>query len=209
MVTRGLLVRLAGRPEKEDTVEAFLRGSLPLVYEEPATTVWFAIKFGHHEYGIFDAFPDELGLNTHLEGAVGTALKKRSAELFVRPPQIERVHLLAAKRPVTPPTLSATKGLLLRLKPKADHTERLEEFLRQAQRLADEEPKTLEWFALRFEDGTYGVFDVFPNQSGRLAHLAGQVARELTKHAVSLLGGTPQMDMFDVLAEKIDAHVPA
>jgi hypothetical protein len=63
-----------------------------------------------------------------------------------------------------------------------------------------EEPGTVAWFALQMESGAYGIFDVFPDNGARFAHLTGRVPRELTKHALSLLGGMPDMDMLQVLA---------
>src|SRR5580692_3922397 len=42
-VTVALLVKLEAKPGKEKEVEAFLRGALPLVQEEPETLAWFAI----------------------------------------------------------------------------------------------------------------------------------------------------------------------
>ena len=38
MVTVGLLLRLEAKPGKETDVENFLKGALPIVQEEPATT---------------------------------------------------------------------------------------------------------------------------------------------------------------------------
>jgi hypothetical protein len=41
---------------------------------------------------------------------------------------------------------------------------------------------------------------VFPDNGARFSHLTGQVPRELTRHALSLLGGLPDMDLLQVLA---------
>ena len=68
-----------------------------------------------------------------------------------------------------------------------------------------DEPKTTAWFAIRTEDGEYGIFDVFPDNGGRFAHLAGHVPRELAKHALTLLGSMPEMEMLSVEAEKLAA----
>ena len=46
MVKVALLVRLEAKPGKEADVEKFLRGGLPLVQAEPATTAWFGIRLG-------------------------------------------------------------------------------------------------------------------------------------------------------------------
>ena len=97
MVTVALLVRLEARPGRESDVEEFLRGGLPLVEAEPATTAWFGIRLGPSSFGIFDAFPDEAGRNAHLTGRVAAALGEKASELFAKPPTIERVDVLAAK----------------------------------------------------------------------------------------------------------------
>jgi quinol monooxygenase YgiN len=99
MVKVGLMVRLEAKPGKESEVEAFLRGGLALVQAEPATTTWYAIKFGQSTFGIFDTFPDEAGRQAHLSGKVAAALMAKAPELLAKPPQIERVDILTAKLP--------------------------------------------------------------------------------------------------------------
>ena len=99
MLTVALLVRLEAKPGKEAEVEDFLRGALPIVQEEPATTVWFAIRLGPSTFGIFDAFPNESGRQAHISGRVAAALTAKASELFAKPPVIEKVDVLAAKLP--------------------------------------------------------------------------------------------------------------
>ena len=43
-VTTGILATLKAKPGKEAEVEEFLKSALPLANQEPATTVWFALK---------------------------------------------------------------------------------------------------------------------------------------------------------------------
>jgi hypothetical protein len=69
--------------------------------------------------------------------------------------------------------------------------------------LHDAEPGTIAWFALSFGNGEYGIFDVFPDNGARFAHLTGQVPRELAKHATTLLGSLPDLDLLEVLATKL------
>lgn len=83
----------------EDTVRDFLRAALPLVQEEAATTVWFALQFGPSSFGIFDAFPDDDGRRAHLAGRVAAALAARAGELLAAPPVIEQMDTVAAKLP--------------------------------------------------------------------------------------------------------------
>ena len=80
-------------------MEAFLRGGLAVVMEEPATIAWFAIRLGPSTFGIFDAFQDEAGRQAHLAGRVATALKAKAADLFTVPPVIENVDVLTSKLP--------------------------------------------------------------------------------------------------------------
>jgi quinol monooxygenase YgiN len=99
MVKVALFVRLEAKQGKEDEVESFLRGGLPLVQEEPATTAWFGIRLGPSTFGIFDAFPDEAGRQAHLTGKVAAALMAKAGELLSEPPSIEKADVLAAKLP--------------------------------------------------------------------------------------------------------------
>jgi quinol monooxygenase YgiN len=63
--------------------------------------VWFAIRMGPSTFGIFDAFPDQAGRQTHLSGRVAAALKEKSSELFAKPPVIENLDILASKLDVS------------------------------------------------------------------------------------------------------------
>lgn len=93
----GLLVRLEAKPGKEADVQKFLEGGLPIVQGEPATTQWFALRFGPSSFGIFDTFPDDPGRQAHLKGQVAAALMAQAPELFSTAPAIEQVDVLAAK----------------------------------------------------------------------------------------------------------------
>ena len=68
-----------------------------LAQQEPGTPVWFALKFGKAEFGIFDAFPDDTARSAHLSGPIAAALMKNADVLLAQPPKIERVDLLASK----------------------------------------------------------------------------------------------------------------
>jgi len=99
MVKVALLVRLEAKPGKEAAVEKFLAGALPLANQEATTPVWFAIRLGPSTFGIFDAFADDAGRQTHLSGPIASALMANAAELLARAPQIEQVDVLAVKLP--------------------------------------------------------------------------------------------------------------
>lgn len=99
MVKVALLVRLEAKPGKEAAVEKFLAGALPLANQEATTPVWFALRMGPSTFGIFDAFADDAGRQTHLSGPIASALMANAAELLARAPQIEQVEVLAVKLP--------------------------------------------------------------------------------------------------------------
>jgi quinol monooxygenase YgiN len=99
MITKALYVRLEAKPGKEAEVEAFLKGGLPIVLEEPGTIAWFGIRIGPTMFGIFDAFPDEAGRQAHLAGRVAAALFAKVPELLTGQPVIEKIDVLASKLP--------------------------------------------------------------------------------------------------------------
>ena len=99
MVTVGLLVRLEAKPGKEAEVEEFLRSAQPIVEGEPATTAWFAVRFGPASFGIFDVFPDDAGRQAHIGGKVAEALFAKAPDLFAQRPSIEQIDILAEKLP--------------------------------------------------------------------------------------------------------------
>ena len=194
---RGLFATLDAAPGKEDELEQVLVAARSIVEAEPKTTSWFALRMGRGEYGIFDAFPDDDGRDAHLAGGVVAALRDQ-ADLLDGEPQIEKVDVLADK--VTSGVV--TKGLLLRLPIKESHSDDAADFLRNGQSVVEQEPDTTHWFAIRFESGDYGVFDVFPNPKGRRAHLTGKIPQQLALHGLPWLDGLPNMSFADVLADK-------
>ena len=94
-------------------------------------------------------------------------------------------------------------GLFVRLVAKPGKEAELAEFLRSALPLVEAEPETTTWFALRFGPVTFGIFDVFPDDAGRRAHLAGPVAAALMSRAADLLAAPPTLEEIDTLAAKL------
>jgi quinol monooxygenase YgiN len=93
----GILATLKAKPGKEGEVEQFLKSALPLANQEPATTVWFALRLGPSTFGIFDAFADNSGRDAHLAGPIAAALLSKWKELLAEPPTIQKIDVLAAK----------------------------------------------------------------------------------------------------------------
>jgi quinol monooxygenase YgiN len=94
-------------------------------------------------------------------------------------------------------------ALLARLEAKPGKEAELGEFLQSALPLAQAEPATTVWFALRLGPSTFGIFDAFPDKAGRDAHLGGEIAKALFARAPELLSQPPQIEMVDVLAAKL------
>lgn len=95
-------------------------------------------------------------------------------------------------------------GLLARLEAKPGKEEEVANFLSGALPLAEKEPATTAWFAIRLGPSTFGIFDVFPDESGRQAHLSGPIAAALMAKASELLSQPPTIEKLDVLAAKLN-----
>ena len=96
-----------------------------------------------------------------------------------------------------------TVGLLVRLEAKPGKEAEVENFLKSGLALVEEEPETTVWFAIRMGQSTFGIFDAFPDESGRKAHLSGRVAAALMAKASDLLAQPPAIENVDVLAVKL------
>jgi quinol monooxygenase YgiN len=94
-------------------------------------------------------------------------------------------------------------ALLVRLEAKPGKEAEVETFLHGGLALVEEEPATVAWFAIRIGPSTYGIFDAFPDEAGRQAHLAGRVAAALMIQAPQLLSKPPVIDKIDILAAKL------
>src|ERR1700758_1332137 len=101
MLTVSLFVRLEAKPGKEAELAAFLEQGLELARQEATTPVWFALRMGPSTFGIFDAFADEAGRQTHLNGPIAQALMAQAPNLLASAPIIERIEVLGAKLPKT------------------------------------------------------------------------------------------------------------
>ena len=96
-----------------------------------------------------------------------------------------------------------TVGLLLRLEAKPGKETDVENFLKSALPIVQEEPATTAWFAIRIGPSTFGIFDAFPDDAGRQAHMVGRVADALMAQAPDLLAQPPSIERVDVLASKL------
>ena len=198
-VTTGLLARFDASHGKQDAIAGLMKSAVSMLPDEPGTLAWYGLKFGRHEFRIFDAFADEAGREAHLNGAIAKALLGARAMLDAAP-AIEKIRVLAHKQPMS--STPAHKGLLLSFPARAGHEAEVEQFLRDALPMVEDEPGTLDWFAIQRDNGDYGIFDVFPDNGARFAHLTGHVPRGLARHVNRLLGGMPDLHLLEVVAER-------
>ena len=99
MISLGLFVRLEAKPGKENEVAAFLAQGLQMANQEPTTKLWFSLRLGTSTFAVFDAFVDEAGRQTHLNGPIAKALMEIAPKLLASPPSIEKTEILGAKLP--------------------------------------------------------------------------------------------------------------
>jgi len=97
----------------------------------------------------------------------------------------------------------AKTALYVRLEAKPGKEAEVEKFLKDGLPLVQQEPATVAWFGIRMGPSTFGIFDAFPDEAGRQAHLNGKVAAALMAKAPELLAKPPLIEKIDVLAAKL------
>jgi quinol monooxygenase YgiN len=78
----------------------------------------------------------------------------------------------------------------------------VEAFLKSAQPLAEREPETTSWYAVKIGPSKFGIFDTFPSEKGRQAHLSGEIAKALMAKAPELFSKAPEIHQISILASK-------
>ncbi|MFM0058657.1 antibiotic biosynthesis monooxygenase [Paraburkholderia phytofirmans] len=94
-------------------------------------------------------------------------------------------------------------ALYVRLEARPGKEKEVEAFLLGGLPLVEEEPGTVAWFGLKLGPSTFGIFDAFPDEAGRDAHLNGKVAAALMAKAGDLFASPPTIEKVDVLAAKL------
>jgi quinol monooxygenase YgiN len=198
MVTVGALARFEAKPGNEAAVERFFQEGLPIVQQQPASTIWFAFRLESTTFGAFAAFANEEERQA-LFSIGGPVLAQRNSALFVQPPTFEKVDVLAAKRPrgENSPTVGSLVGFKARSGKEADW----ERYLKEALIAIQEAPGTTAWFAFRLDSSTFGVFDTFSDEEGRQAHFLAGAGR--TEKASDLLEIPPVVEKVDVFAARL------
>jgi quinol monooxygenase YgiN len=94
-------------------------------------------------------------------------------------------------------------ALYVQLEAKPGKEQEVAAFLANARPMVEDEPDTTAWFAIRMGPRTFGIFDVFAHERGRDAHLQGKVAKQLMAKAPQLFVSQPEIQRFDVIADKL------
>jgi quinol monooxygenase YgiN len=93
-------------------------------------------------------------------------------------------------------------GLLVRLEALPGKESDVQDFLEGGLSLVNEEPDTITWYAIWLGESTFGIFDTFPDDSGRQAHLSGQVSEALMENVGDLIE-EPTIEQVDRIAAKL------
>jgi quinol monooxygenase YgiN len=125
-----------------------------------------------------------LGANTFLKSEISSTEGRGGASDWAEELDMSRVAIWA------------------QLEAKPGKERELEEFLKSAQPLAEREPDTVSWYALKMGPGRYGIFDTFADENGRNAHLNGEIAKALFSKAKDLLAKPPDILKPEILAVK-------
>jgi quinol monooxygenase YgiN len=99
--------------------------------------------------------------------------------------------------------MTITRGLLVRLEAKPGKEEDVAAFLRDALGPVQGEPGTVAWFAVRFGPSSFAIFDVFPDDTARQAHLNGPIGKALAERADELFSRAPSVEPVEVMADKV------
>ena len=98
--------------------------------------------------------------------------------------------------------MTITCGVLAALQAKPEKVEELASFLEQGRQIALAEEGTVTWYAFRISDTGFGIFDTFQDESGRAAHLEGEIPRALGAVGDELLAAPPVIELVEIVASK-------
>lgn len=177
-----------------DAFAEFLTGAATIVRDtEPGTEMWFALR-AEDMLAIFDVFTDEASRDAHFSGAVAGALKENAVTLVDGGwdagvvAGINNSTVLSAKAPFR--LQDASTATYIKIEAAPGQGDQLAALLSAAGPIvAETEPETLFWVALRIDGTNFAIFDVFADEAGREAHFAGPVAGLLKEKAPLLVAG--------------------
>lgn len=98
--------------------------------------------------------------------------------------------------------MGLTKALVIKLEAKSGHEAEVEKLQREILDIVRSEPATSPWFGFRLSESVFGIFEAFPDEAGRKAHLTGRGADLLQARGSEILKQAAKIDQVDVLMEK-------
>jgi len=196
MISKALLFRFESQTD-EDTMDTFLEDLATDVSWEKATQAWFGIRYMRGEFGMYSVYDDDAAREAHLQGEPAKKVFAAEHKLMNAAPRVTKIELLGCKMPNA--LAGVTKGLVLRFKAKPGKEAEVAKMMRDCVPLVEKEAGTLAWFANQYDESHFGTFAAFADTGARFAHLTGQIPRELGITGLSLLGGTPEVHMVDVI----------
>lgn len=99
------------------------------------------------------------------------------------------------------------KAYYIHLEAKPGKEDQVQQFLRDINSGVDQEPLTGPWFAVRFSQTTFGIFEAFPNAEARHTHDTGPGGQNFQRGAALLrdiLAYPAQLYRLDVLHGKFN-----
>ena len=196
-IRKATLIQLEARAGADQNLKDFLVQGRDIVADtEPGTLQWYALSVhGRPNFAIFDTFADNAGRQAHFSGHVAAALAQE-ADAVVKGgweqgvlSNVTHYDVVAATQPRDGTATVAGYIPFTAAPGKADE---LAAFLTVGRDIvADTEPGTLFWLALRCEErpNEFAIVDFFTNPKAVDAHFAGQVAAALKSRAADLIEG--------------------
>ena len=101
------------------------------------------------------------------------------------------------------------KAFFIQIEARPGQEEAVVQMLRDIRACVDNEPATGPWFALRFSQTSFGIFEAFPDLAGRQAHVeggGGDIFRDVTRMN-AIIAEAAKVHRVDVLMSKDSAQV--
>lgn len=100
--------------------------------------------------------------------------------------------------------MEGRKGFFIQIEARPGQEEAVVQMLQDIRACVEAEPATGPWFAVRFSQTSFGIFEAFPDLAGRQAHVeggGGDIFRDVARmHAI--LADAAQVHRVDVLMSK-------
>ena len=197
---KAMFIEIEAKSESQDEIANFLRNAVDAAEHEPDTRDWYALRFDAQHFALFDTFDGHLGRLKHIAGEIGRGLVVKSFTSLSGLPDMSSSEIVAAKLPNG--TTQARLALYVPIETRLGQGRDFGEMLVAAKQMADAEPGTIAWYALRSGPNDFAIIDFFADEEGRQAHLNGPIAAALKEQVGRFLDVMPEIRQAEVLASK-------